>query len=446
MSPIRPDIPVAVIANFVEAHYDFLTRSPQTQAGLSPAMSEAYHADRTLMWIGDPKLVFVSYAIPHAEELCSQFGYDGTSYATPLSPSASLSLDILCKPPLLQRLLAYAGPDMTIQLVPYATTPEFAKLAVALHRDHGIRVLLPESPRADSLWLRDYVDTKSGFHHLAGKWLPNSPDLLPEAYCCAGLTHAAATAYWFSVQGRACIVKPDTGESGLGSVIIQPDDLRSEQEISRLLERQPYWGQDKLVVEEYITTTVPVSPSVEVFVPAHGEGEPTVTYVCEQLFRDFGQFSGVIVSREQRAQPWYQPCIDSALVIAHNLQVRGYAGHFDLDAVVDSEGRPRLLEVNARRTGGTHVHEFAHFVFGPNYLDHVALLSWESIASDGISCVDELRLALSDLLYPIDAKQRGVVISITSALSHHQFGVLIVGHNTEDALSLHDALISRVHG
>ncbi len=61
---------------------------------------------------------------------------------------------------------------------------------------------------------------------------------------------------------------------------------------------------------------------------------------------------------------------DSGMIFARRLQQMGYVGHFDLDTVVDDAGRVYLLEINPRRTGGTHVHEFAEHVFGADYLDN----------------------------------------------------------------------------
>ncbi len=446
MSHIRPDVPLAVVSNFAEAHRDFLNRSPASTNGSAPlATLEAHHADRTLLWAGDPKLVIVSYPIPHAGDLCQLLGYAGTSHAAPQNPSHRLSRDILADHALLQRLIAHAGPAKTLQLAPYAVTPEFCDLAETLRDEHGLRILLPEHPHPHAVWLRDFVDTKAGFHHLAGRWLPNAGGLLPEAHFCRDLAQAARIVRWFNLEGRACIVKPDTGESGIGSVVIKPGDIVSEQDALTLLRRQPYWGRDLIVVEEYSASEPPISPSVEVFVPPLHAGQPAVTYVCEQLFRGLGEFSGIIVSAELRERPWYGQCVDSALTIARQLQRRGYAGHFDLDAVVAADGRPRLLEINARRTGGTHVHDFAVFAFGPDYLDHVALLSWEAIDSGGITTYDELRAALDGLLYPIDGLRRGVILTITSSLQHHQFGVLLVGDDAADAVALQTALLRRIH-
>ena len=92
---IDPGVPVAVVSNFVEAHHDFLCRAPNLNNGQGPLDQEAYHADRTLLWVGDPKLVFVSHKIPHADYLCDQLGYAGTRYLAPDAPTPFLSQDIL---------------------------------------------------------------------------------------------------------------------------------------------------------------------------------------------------------------------------------------------------------------------------------------------------------------------------------------------------------------
>ena len=93
------------------------------------------------------------------------------------------------------------------------------------------------------------------------------------------------------------------------------------------------------------------------------QGEPQITYVSDQLFQGFGDFCGVLVSRELLDTPWYPPLAESGMIIARRLQQMGYVGHFDLDTVVNDEGRVYLLEINPRRTGGTHVHEFAALRF-----------------------------------------------------------------------------------
>jgi hypothetical protein len=124
----------------------------------------------------------------------------------------------------------------------------------------------------------------------------------------------------------------------------------------------------------------------------------------------------------------------------------GYAGHFDLDAITGDSGSIYLLEVNARRTGGTHVHEFARHVFGDGYLDRVALLSNDAIPCPGIASLDALVGAIGDLEYPVADEARGVVIMGTSALEVGEFGAIVVGRDSADVLALQQVLAARTSG
>jgi len=122
----------------------------------------------------------------------------------------------------------------------------------------------------------------------------------------------------------------------------------------------------------------------------------------------------------------------------------GYVGHFDLDTVVDDNGRLFLLEVNSRRTGGTHVHEFARFAFGPDYLERVVLLSHDAMSSGPFRQFDALQAAIGDLTYPMRGEQRGVVVTVTSALAAGEFGCIIVAASAAEALALQQELAGRV--
>ncbi len=441
------DIPVVAVCNISEAFFDFLNRAEDPEARIHLIQGEQFRGDRTLVWIGDPKLVFVTFPIPHADYLCQRFGYPGTHYMAPSDPSPWLCLDILREAPLMDRLLEYVGPRRTVQLIPYATTRQFLQLVDTLRGDYGLTVLLPESPAPESLWLRDYIDSKAGFRMLASRWLPDSASLLLDGVACQDKRQAAAVVHWFALQGLSCVVKADDGENGIGNFIVQPGDFPSEEAILRRLETFSFLNGNVITVEQYLPSSRPISPSLEVYVPPLGKGDPYITYVSDQVFLNhFGDFCGVLVSRELLEKKWYPPLAENGLLIARNLQQRGYAGHFDLDAIVDDEDHIFLLEVNSRRTGGTHVHEFARHVFGPNYLDEVVLLSHDAMKSEAVTYFDELLDVIGDLLYPMAQERKGVVVTITSALLAGEFGCIIVASSTSEAIAIQQALMERIHG
>lgn len=398
--------------------------------------------DRGLLWLGDSKLVFVSAPLPEAGSLMMQLGYSNTSLACPTHPSQFLCLDILREPTLMQRLLDYAGANRTVQLIPYSATAQFFELVTTLETQYNLKVLLPESPTQDCSWLRNYVDTKAGFRHLASCCLPDASELLPQGFICENIGQIISVVRWFHAQNRTCILKPNQGWDGVGLLVLEPEQSITEDKL-RSLQLHPALLKSLTVVEEYIDSKadshLPLFPSAEFFVPRFGK--PTVTHLCNQILD--GRFAGLTISRDLWEQPWSASLIESGLRIANYLQSMGYVGHFDVDAVVNSTGQVRLLEVNARRTGSTHIHELACFLFGSNYIDHIALLSQCSVNSGAIDNYTGLVSEIGDLLYSHETR-KGIVLINTSSLIHHKFGYISIAPSLEEAFSLQTKLSERI--
>jgi len=436
---IDHSLPVVVVCNISETFYEFLHQAKDSDRLIR---GEQYRGDRAIIWAGDPKLVFTSLSIPHAQHLYEQAGYNHTQYLAPQRPTSWLSLDILRESALLQRLIDYVGEKRVVQLIPYAATREFLELVEVLEKEHGLTVMLPEAPAREHLWIRDYIDSKIGWRILASRWLPNAEELLPEGFACQTLEAAADAAHWFALNGRSCLVKSDIGENGIGNLLIRPGDFATHAEIADYIRSSQFVNDQWLTVEELIEAEHPLSPSLEVYVPP--QGDPHITYVSDQLFQGFGDFCGVLVSRELFDMPWYAPLAESGLLCARHLQQMGYVGHFDLDTVVNDEGRVYLLEINPRRTGGTHVHEFADYVFGEDYLKTIALLSNDTLSSGSITDFDELLSVLDDFQYPMQGENRGIFITVTSALEAHEFGCIIAGADSAELLDIQRQIQARV--
>ncbi len=441
-SNLDPHCPVVVVCNISETFYTFLNRAPEDDERARLILGEQYRADRTLMWLGRSKLLFVSHPIPHAEDFCRQFGYLETQVAAPKEPSPWLCRDLLNEPDLRDLLVNYAGPEKTLQLIPYATTTDFFQLVDTLRKDHGLHVLTPESPVPERLWVRDYIDTKLGFHVLVSQWLKDSDSLLPRRIVCQDLEAAAAAIRWFGECGLDCLIKADDGENGVGNFLITPGLFSSPAEVKRFIEKRTFLGSHEVIVEEFIHSAEMLSPSLELFVPPMGAGEPEITYLSQQVFQGPGDFCGVMVDRSLLQTAWYPALAESGLVIARHLQEMGYVGHFDLDAIIDDENRPYLLEINSRRTGGTHVHEFGSNYFGPDYLDKLVLLSNDSLSSAGCHTYQELRDALADFLYPRREANCGVIITVTSSLVDGEFGAVFVAPSAKELLQLQNDVIA----
>jgi hypothetical protein len=441
----RNDIPTVVVSNFAEAHIDFLGRCADPKEREKLISSEAYHADRTLLWAGDPKLVIVSYQIAHAELICKRLNFPYTTHAYPKNPTHYLSRDVLRESQLLEKIVAYAGEKRLVQLIPYATTPEFLQLVDVLRKDHQLDVRTPESPEKKDFWLRDYVDTKAGYRILASTWLADAEDLLPFGVACYNLDQAIRVAESFNSRGESCVLKADTGESGIGTFVIHPHDGELDEKTRQDLLRDPYFKGELIVVERYIPAREQLSPSLEVRVPRLGEGKPEVTYVSRQLFLKFGDFCGIQVDKSLYEAAWYPKLESSGLILARQLQALGYVGHFDIDCIVRDDGRVYLLEINARRTGGTHVHDFASHFYGDDYIEKASFISYEAMDSGTIANPQVLQDVLQDYLLPMHGDDRfGLVITITRALHNHRFGCIAVAHTAQQAFQLQQDVLAHI--
>jgi hypothetical protein len=437
-----PDIPVVAVYNSLETFYPFLSRARNPQV----LNRRRYHGDRGLFWLGKRKLVITTSPVPMLDTMCERCGYTETRFLSPQNSSTHLSVDILNDPGILAALLDYAGPSKTLQMIPYATTAQFLELAQALHEIYGLTILLPESPAPDKLWLRDTIDSKAGFRILAAQWLAGATGAhqpkLPEAIICQNIATASGAAGWFTSQGKKCIAKANCGESGLGQLILGEDT--AGQNI-RLLAENDFLGTDLILVEEYIHSTNTLSPSMEFFVPPLGLGEPHIAHVATQIFRGPTQFCGALLSKEFKQAPWFSPLAATGLMFGKHLQEMGYIGHFDLDTLIDDHDEIYLLEINARRTGSTFIHEFGKFALGPDYLDQVVLLS-NTLPSGAIQDAEELFRILDDVLYPGGPSSGGVVISNSSALPFHEFGCIIMAPSSQEALRLQQEVVERIDG
>lgn len=440
-------IPQVVISNTLETNATFLNRASDVAERDRLFRLFRVAGERTLLWGRDRKLVFTDLPVDsaHLEYVRSTLGYTETESIAPTEPSASLCRDIVREPALFQRLVDYAGEACSVEILPFATTPPLLEL-VAVLQQHGITVHLPESPAPAALWLKDYAQTKAGFRSLVSQWLGAA--VLPSGGTVGNVAAAAAIAHSLCQRQQACIIKPNLGCLGIGHVVLHPQEVSSPAAILDTLHHNPFFLDDLLVVEEWIPSRQHISPAVELFVPPLGTGEPQLTHLCNQLLQDGTHYIGELVSREWLLTDWGKALAEYGLEIARRMQGLGYCGRFDLDAIVGDSGRVALLEMNTRRTGGTHVHEVATFLRGNRYLEDVVLLSQTSASSGYISEANELLAVLADLLYPAPAstpaQPSGVVLTHTGALPMHRFGYLILAPTTAAALELQHTVQTRL--
>ena len=436
------DMPVVVVHNYLESFQSFLSRTGDENI----LLDRRFNGDQALYWLGDDKLVVTSVPIADAEALCARWGYHHTQNLSPKQFSASLSEDILRDPDLLAAVLAVAGDAKKLALVSYSATPEFLALAETLRHEHGLDIHLPECPLPENLWVKGYLDSKVGFHTLFSQWAQGDKSHnAPQAFISEQLDLVAEMVAWFHSQGKGCVIKASQGGSGVGNLFMPYEQIPSSlAEIRHLLENNIYLVQDLYVVEELIESPTNESPSAEVYIPLPGNGPPVMTYMCMQHFEASGRFAGVLVGAELESKPWYQNYLKTEMVLAAEMQKMGYVGYFDMDSVIDADNNVYMVEINARRTGGTYAHEFMEFVFGPEYFNRIAMLAHNKFDSGRLRTLDDLQAAIADVLYPIHGEERGVIVLLTSTLPQGKFGFLVVGDTLAETTALREEMAEKI--
>ncbi|WP_205370430.1 hypothetical protein [Thermoleptolyngbya sp. PKUAC-SCTB121] len=437
---LAPTTPLVILGNTLEANGYLLYREPDLARREALIRGFRVANERSLLWLGDRKLVITEAPVAHVDYLRDRLGYSQLQHACPEHSSDSICADILRESALLQRIVDFADDAGALQLIPYATTPAVHKLADLLRQTYGLTVYLPESPAPDRLWLREYVQTKLGFRMLVGQWMGN---WLPEGYVARSVEEAGVIAHTFLQRGQGCIVKANTGFLGIGHTVFRPEAAPSLDEMQSTLRQNPYYANDLLIVEAQIPSAQALSPSAEVVVPANRAEPPYLAAICAQQVLPSGAYAGELVSPSWADASWYADLSAAALEVGKKLQAMGYIGHFDLDGIVDDAGTLYLLEVNARRTGGTHVYELAQFLLGERRAQTATLLSRTSAPCPAVNCWADLERAIADLLFP-QASGWGVVITNSAGLVRHQIGYAILAANQADALALQHALTTRL--
>ncbi|WP_198804898.1 ATP-grasp domain-containing protein [Leptolyngbya sp. BL0902] len=381
--------------------------------------------DRSLFYLPSPKLLVTSVTPPHLDYVRS-LGYVIQSFS-PRRPSPSLCQDLITDQELSHALLAAIDRDAPLEIVPYGNTAEFFQMVAHYQTQYALTIALPESPVASLGWFRDALDGKSVFAMLAPALLEGTACRLAPRVVADSIPQATAAVQTFLAQAQACVVKPDVGYLSLGLMRFDPHDSWTQATIEAHLRRNAAFGHRKLSVEAWIRSGIEgQSPSVEVFVPHRGK--PYVTYVCDQVFSADNLFAGIALRPEFYATAWAKTLSQGALAVADRLQSLGYCGYFDLDAIVDSEGQVYVIEMNPRRTGGTHVHDLAEFLVGQDYCNREVLLSGSLTLKHPCTWPElEIVLRESGLLYP-----QGAVIPVqTSSLPLGWLGYVILAAEWE---------------
>ena len=370
---------------------------------------------------------------------------------SPRTHSGIISSDIRQDAELMQQLKSYLAAAHSTEIVSYAHSEGIAELVKELKAsiEHEDEVI--STPEANQDFEVSELGTKSFLRRIYEQETTDSGFVMPEGKVFENdMDGAIEYAVDMYLRDRKVVLKTNKGHSGLGVLILRDgsnDELptTSREECAAALKAklvEAYWAQFPIVVEKFIPADSSVAggfPSIEFFIDDNG---PQFLYLCGMSVTPEGVFQGVAINSNH-----FSPEIEAEMrktgeYVSRKLYELGYRGYHDLDLIIGQDGAVYVDEANLRRTGGTHVHNTARKLFGPDYINRTAVIAENTYRFQGLQqpSFEEVRDILKPILYS-DETQTGVVLCSAELLKQNKLAYIIFAPTPEEASRIRSEMV-----
>lgn len=431
-----------LIANTAEAFKKQLLESSGTADGDLRLRHEICLSQRAFFWEEDNKVIITPSLIPSElfEHNCKILKFTNVQNFALTTENIDLSTGILSDENLFENLFNPDTDQFNITISFYALTDELLALLSQIKKK-GLKYTVLETN--EDITIVQYLDSKKGFREVLTKLSKDNEVIkLPDGYIAYNIESIAEMIWLMFNKGKDCILKASFGESGWGIEQFRAEEYDSintlKDKIKLIFKSDTIWNFPEYVVEELIDIDTSISggsPSIELFI---SDSEVTVTYTCEQVVNQNGEFFGVGVGLNAIDTELEKQLNKIGKVIGNEYQRLGYRGYFDIDFVISMEKIPFAVETNMRRTGGTHVYDIGKQIFGNDLSKWGYLLSHDSQKFDTkYKTMNSLMKKLDLMLYNGVNRKSGIIITLVN-LFDSVLGYVVVAQDKEEALTIQE--------
>jgi len=332
--------------------------------------------DHALFWARGEALVIVSEEIhPRLlEDVRRFFGTKAIDTVRPEGDAASLSDRVGGDRAVSEQVRRWLRTVDRPDLLAWGLTPPLAAFLRARAQE-GVEVRTPGIPAIDALWVVQSLDSKPGFRLLAEELSRTHTEIhVPEGFILPDLDVALSAAEdHFLRAGQSVVIKAARGTGGYSTMIATPFEQPAALRRIRALARfDNFWRVGSVVVERFVAGpdgATPTAYTVDASVGA--DGSVLVECLGRMLIKAGKRYDGAVIGKGAVEPELATQLRQVTDVFGRALAERGFTGLFDVDFVVDAEGRAWVCEMNVRRASPSHLVAIAHQAFG---------LSW---ATDG---------------------------------------------------------------
>lgn len=331
-----------------------------------------------------------------------------------------------------------------LNLVSYSASPEFYELRNWFGK-RGLQFASPEAPMEENRWTQDFFDSKAGFRQAAASMIAGFPRM-PEGVICTNKQEIISWAGYFLEKFAGFVLKTNRGLAGAGLRIVRREEIKGtteEKYISDILNSESFWQDYPIVVERFVRPDMSVcggAPNIELRIK---NGKVESLYSCSMRMTKEGVFLGVELGKNAVPKNLSRLMEKSGGEFGKILLEHGYRGYFEVDWVLDSKGECFPIEANLRRTGGTHVFELAHRLFGTKAFKENYFVSINIFPVKKVANYAEIKKVCQDCLFPMKSKE-GVVLTIISSLSRGNVGYVVVGESRQRVAEIEKMFLEKV--
>jgi hypothetical protein len=334
-----------------------------------------------------------------------------------------------------------ANPD--IKIFSYSGTPEFFELIDVL-KNRGLKFDTPEIPVSQNRWTNSFFGSKSGFRQTTST-LDESFPAPPIGAISPDRNEIVGWGSHFLKNYAGCVIKSNHGLAGAGLIIVRKEDVKGdvEKHITEIIRQHEYFQHGPIVVEQFIPPDMEIcggAPNIELRIK-NNQVHPL--YVCSMRMTSDGVFQGVEFGKNAVYKNVQKTLFRAGQKFGECLVVHGYNGFFELDFVAGIDHKIYPIESNLRRTGGTHAYELALKLMGKNALQENYFVTNNRILRDSLfkESYQSLKNKFSEILYPINGKKEGLILTIVSNLTRGRLGYVVIGKNKKEAIALEEKFL-----
>lgn len=439
------DVKNIIFANDTEAFEDIIQAIKNSKKRYSKIAKENFLCGRFLLWESDDKIVITPK--PIQKEIIEQiksFGQKNIENWFPKKIFTNLSQAIYEDKSLFKKLEGTIKKNPGVTLSPYCYTIEFSLLVKRLG-EAKLKFRVDQQPIDETSSLVEYLGSKTGFRKELYKIKGIFPFIpMPNFSIHPNADEVRKSVGEFYKINKPCIIKANCGEGGWGVLFVQPEKFAESEKLFTWLQEEfkkdSIWEKGPYLVEEFIDSDngPEHSPSLEVFIG--DKLKPVITYTCNQVVDRQGRFIGVLMGKNCIGASTEKRICEIGNAIGKQYAKLGYRGFFDIDFITSKNGEPYPIETNVRRTGGTHVFDIVHWIFGPQWNKKTVVLSSDSFeyGVNVLSAKDIFR-KIQSLRFPMNNQKEGVIIAALAS-DTPVFSCIIVGSNKKRTFEIYSNL------